>query len=409
MANRGRITRYENPYLSVEWHRDLPLGTECEPQRFETPDRAISTGWLYRRGGEETVVCLMHPRADFSRHYAVPFLVDAGFAVLCQNSRWLGNDSTLVHEPLLLDVASGIRAMRERFDRVVLCGNSGGGSLYTFYLGQALAPEGKRLTDTAAGDPLDLNRFELPGAELMVYLAAHPGEGHYLLSAIDPSVVTEGDPTSCDPTLDMYRPENGFAEPPKPSTYAREFVERYRAAQRARVARLDAEARQRVARRRSARERTRSGGMTADLREAIASRYLLVYRTEADLRYTDPSIDPSEREYGSLFSVRPDLFNYGPFGFARVVTPEAWLSTWSGLSSRAEIARSGPRMPLPALLVSYTGDNGIFSSDASHIAASLATGDLTRAEVRGDHYGFPVETGREEALAIVVDWLRKKS
>ncbi len=80
------------------------------------------------------------------------------------NSRWLNNDATLIHEQVLLDVAAGARrGLRDRYDRVVLCGNSGGASLFTFYLHQALAPEGARLTDTAAGDPFDLNRFELPG------------------------------------------------------------------------------------------------------------------------------------------------------------------------------------------------------------------------------------------------------
>ena len=114
----------------------------------------------------------------------------------------------------MLDVAAGIAAMRARFERVVLCGNSGGGSLYTFYLSQALAPDGERLQDTAAGNPFDLNRFDLPPADAMVYLAAHAGEGHFLLHAIDPSVVDESDPDSCDPSLDMYDPVNGFAEPP---------------------------------------------------------------------------------------------------------------------------------------------------------------------------------------------------
>ena len=88
--------------------------------------------------------------------------------------------------------------MRERFDRVILLGNSGGGSLYTFYLSQALATAGERLRDTAAGDPFDLNRFDLPAADAMVYLAAHPGEGHFLGQAIDASLVEEGDPLSCE-------------------------------------------------------------------------------------------------------------------------------------------------------------------------------------------------------------------
>ncbi|MGH7286872.1 MAG: alpha/beta hydrolase, partial [Myxococcota bacterium] len=129
-----QIGRYDNPYLGAEWHRPLPPGTCCEPLQLLTLDRAVAHGWLYARGGEETVACLMHPRANFSRHYAVPALVDAGFAVLCVNSRWLNNDATLVHERVLLDVAEGLRAARQRYERVVLIGNSGGGSLFTFYL-----------------------------------------------------------------------------------------------------------------------------------------------------------------------------------------------------------------------------------------------------------------------------------
>ena len=124
------------------------------PLLLDTQDRALAQGWLYARGGEITVAVLMHPRADFAHHYVTPGLLDAGIAVLNVNSRWLNNDATLIHEQVLLDVAAGVAAVRERFDRVVLIGNSGGASLFTFYLHQALAPAGGRLTHTAAGDPL---------------------------------------------------------------------------------------------------------------------------------------------------------------------------------------------------------------------------------------------------------------
>ena len=395
-----RIGRYDNPYGVVEWHRPLPAGTRCEPLQLETADRALAHGWLYARGGEDTVVCLMHPRANFSRHYAVPALVEAGCAVLCQNSRWLNNDATLIHERVLLDVAAGLAAARARYERVVLIGNSGGGSLYTFYLSQALAPSGGRLRDTAAGEPLDLNAFELPAADAMIYLAAHPGEGHYLLHAIDPSLADEGDPLSCDPTLDLYDVRNGFGEPPAESRYAPDFLARYRAGQRARVERIDAIARARVARRQAARER-------GDRRAAIATDFLLVYRTDADPRAVDLSLDPSRRDYGSLWGRRPDLINYGAVGFSRVVAPEAWLSTWSGLSSRAEVATTGPRMTLPALVIQYTGDNGIFPSDTDLIADSLGSGRVERRSFDADHYGFPVASGRDAALEEIAGWIRK--
>jgi hypothetical protein len=403
----SRIGRYENPYAVVEWDRELPAGTRCEPVALPTADRAQAQGWLYARGGEDTVVCAMHPRANFSRHYVVPGLVEAGFAVFCENSRWLNNDSTLVHERVLLDAAAGVAAMRARYDRVVLLGNSGGGSLYTFYLSQALAPAGQRLRETAAGDPLDLEAFELPAADAMVYLAAHPGEGHFLLQAIDPSVEDEGDPLSCDPSLDLFAPDNGFAAPPAESRYTAAFLDAYQAAQRRRVERLDAVARARVARRQAARERARRGGGAAEQRAAIATDFLLVYRTDADPRCVDLSLDPSKRDYGSLFGRRPDLTNYGAVGFARVVSPEAWLSTWSGLASRAEIAACGGRMTLPALLIHYTADNSTFPSDAERIAGSLGTTHLERLELDADHYGLPSPRGREPAVEAIASWLRR--
>ena len=64
-------------------------------------------------------------------------------------------------------------------------------------------------------------------------------------------------------------------------------------------------------------------------------------------------------------------------------------------------------MTLPALLVSYDGDNCIFPSDNELVARSLGTRDLTRVEIAGDHYGFPAETGREGATAAIVAWLRR--
>lgn len=403
------VGRYENAFLPVEWSRELPPGARCESFSLETPDRGLAHAFLYSRGSEQTVVCLMHPRADFSRHYTVPALLDAGFAVLCENSRWLNNDATLIHERVLLDVAEGLKLARSRYERVVLLGNSGGGSLYTFYLAQALAPSGARLRDTAGGEPLDLNALEMPAADAMIYLAAHPGEGHFLLHAIDPSVVDEGDPRSCDPALDLFDPAHGFAEPPASSHYGRDFLTAYREGQRRRVARIDALAREHLERRRAARARFRLGGASADRRAAVATDYLLVYRTDADPRSVDLSLDPSERDYGSLWGRRPDITNYGAVGFGRVLSPEAWLATWSGLSSRAEIADTGRSMTLPALLLSYRADNAIHPSDTELIARSLGTRRLERHEIDGDHYGFPAKKGRDAACEEIVSWLRRSS
>src|SRR3954453_14905215 len=116
-----RIGHYDNPYLVAEWHRDPPAGTECTPLILETEDRAVAQGWLYARGGEGTVVVLMHPRGDVLHHYLTPGLLDAGLAVLNVNSRWLNNDATLIHEQVLLDVAAGGAAGRGGSDTGVSC------------------------------------------------------------------------------------------------------------------------------------------------------------------------------------------------------------------------------------------------------------------------------------------------
>jgi hypothetical protein len=401
-----RIGRYENPYRVATWDRDPPRGTVCEPLLLDTQDRALASAWHYARGTESMVAVLMHPRADFSHHYVTPGLLDAGIAVLNVNSRWLNNDATLIHEQVLLDVAAGIAAVRDRYERVVLIGNSGGASLFTFYVHQAQAPEGGRLTHTAAGDGFDLNRFDLPGADAMVYLAGHAGEGHYLLHAIDPSVVDEADPVACDPELDLYDTRNGFVEPPAEPRYATAFLDRYRAAQRARVERIDTRARELVSARRAARASWTGGtGTTADRRGAIATTFMTVYRTDADPRAVDRTLDPSGRDYGSIWGRRPDWINYGAVGFGRVVSPEAWLSTWSGLTSQAEISTTGARMTLPALQIAYSADNCIYPSDDELIAGSLATEQLERVTVPGDHYGFPAAAGRDAATGVVADWI----
>jgi hypothetical protein len=412
-----RIGRYENPYLNVEFTGNLPSGSSQSIHLLVAEDIAASHGFLYLPPGRQprTVVTFMHPRASFTRHYAVPHLLARGYAVWTQNSRSVGNDSMLVHERVLCDVAAGMRRLRELgFEKIVACGNSGGGSLYTFYVSQAHAPNGGRLTDTANGDRFDLNAFEMPRVDAVAYLAAHPGEGHFLLSAIDPSVVDESDPLSCDSTLDMFDPQNGFREPPALSEYSPEFLARFAAAQRARVERLDRRARNLIDRRKLGRTRSIADPQDrASRRESITVPMMTIYRTNADPRYTDLRLDPSARGYGDLWSLRPDVFNWGPVGFARMVSPDAWLSTWSGLSSRAEVAANAPAIDVPALLISYTGDNAIFPSDAQAIYDSIGTADKRRLDVEGDHYGFPLPGSsvnpREQALGALAAWLDERT
>ncbi len=62
-------------------------------------------------------------------------------------------------------------------------------------------------------------------------------------------------------------------------------------------------------------------------------------------------------------------------------------------------------MTLPALVVGYSGDHGIFPSDTGLIASSLGTSEVDRVEIAADHYGFPTEAGRDRAVRTIADWI----
>ena len=141
----------------------------------------------------------------------------------------------------------------------------------------------------------------------------------------------------------------------------------------------------------------------ADLLQRLQRCVGLKWHTTGDRLVQD---DPQRLHVGR----RPDLINFGPFGFGRVVTPEAWLSTWSASSSRAAIPQNGPRVDIPSLVISYTADHCVFPSDAHAILQSLGTADKTRREIKAEHYGHPIpgsrEWGRPQAVEHLVEWAR---
>ncbi|MDT7553425.1 MAG: hypothetical protein QOI16_1961, partial [Pseudonocardiales bacterium] len=206
-----------------------------------------------------------------------------------------------------------------------------------------------------------------------------------------------------------FDPANGFVEPPMSSSYSPEFLARYRAAQRDRVARIDAVAQEHLARAAEARAAFKRSGAAADRRRAIAPRVITVFRTDADPRTVDLSIDPSDRPYGSLFGRRPDLIDYGQVGFGRLTTPEAWLSTWSGLSSNADFLRCAPGVTVPTLFIEVTGDQAAFPADSRAMVQALRADDLTHRTIRGLHFGGAIAkdepTGNQIAGDAIAAWL----
>lgn len=380
---------------------EVPDNTTVTAHELTTADGAKVGGLLRTVPGATSVAFLMHPRQDFSHHVLVPEFLHRGVAVWTQGSRTMGNDLTLLHEQALLDMAAGQVFVKEQgFETVISVGHSGGGALAAYYIEQAAkAPEG-RVVDTPGGKPIPLAKAEMPLPDLVVFMAPHLGQGQLMLRVIDPSVSDEADPRSVDPDLDPFSPANGFAEPPASSSYSAEFVERYRAAQFERVRRIDAVARERVDGTRAARLRFKASGEAADRRNALATEFITVFRTDADLRSTDLSLDPNDRPYGSLFGSRPDLTDYGVVGFGRLTTPEAWLSTWSGLSSRAGFLRCAPAIAVPTLFIEITGDQACFPDDALGMVAAIGNDDVEHVRVAGRHFGAALNPGEPTGAAL---------
>ena len=331
-----------------------------------------------------TVFVATHYNVDFSEHYLARYMAVRNFGFLGWNTRFRGNEPFFLLEHALIDIGPGVRWLREQpgVERIVLLGNSGGGSLMAAYQSQATRPN----LVTTHGLELPPAVNDLPPGDYYVSLNAHPGRPEVLTAWMDPSVVDENDPAAVDPTHDMFNPDNG---PP----YAEAFVDRYRAAQEARNHRI-------------------TDWVHTELKRldghGLRDRAFIMQRTWADLRMLDGNLDPSDRPLGVCYAGDPRKANFAPRGIGLANTLRTWLSMWSLRESQCRGAPHLMRIEVPALVIQSMADTGVFPSDASAIFDALASSDKRLELITGDHYLTEPTTAREDTANMIAAWLNDR-
>ena len=270
---------------------------------------------------KDVAVLVLHPAVNFMHHYLIEPLQQRGIAAMGLNTRFVGNDSQLLTEQAIQDLGAGVKYLREQgHKRVVLFGNSGGGSVASLYQAQA---EHLTIATTPDGVPFDLRREDVPPVDAIVLASAHTSRAHQLRDCLDASVIDEADPWGADPELDMFNPVNG---PP----YQPEFLKRYRAAQLQRYERIN----EWVLRRLRQLAAMGQAGRAVDCA-------FVIHRTYARPETLDNAIDPNDRPAtGTIWAgrsrptIRPTC---------SAATRRCARSSANGANSRAPTDRRGWR------------------------------------------------------------------
>ena len=338
-------------------------------------------------GESKTVILFSHPIGGGSFLPLVSALAAAGRHVIYCNPRYRGNDTALIMEKCLLDLGACIADLKRRFgyEKIVLGGWSGGGSLSLFYQDQAEYPT---IDETPAGDYVGLRDAKLQPADAVMLLAAHVSRSATMTEWLDPSILDETQPFERDRALNIYDPDC-----PARAPYDAAFVTRFREAQIARNRRITAWVKAEL-------RRLKASG------DPDAERCFVVQGTMCDVRWTDPSQDPSDRKPYTCYLGDPKIANDGPVGLGRFTTLRSWLSQWSYDESRAHGERNAARVSCPALVINNTADLACTPSHAARLYAALVSADKEIVHIKdADHYYIERRDLLPKAVVAIGAWL----
>lgn len=386
--------RAEHP-LEFEWvhlaHDESTAFTET--YGFAGNQGAVNLeGILIRPRGvsSRTLHVMMHPASTLQLLPVPRAAAAAGAHVLCAGSRYARNDTACIMEKVLLDLGVYIAHARKvwGYEKVVLVGWSGGGSLALFYQSQAERPT---ITHTPAGDPVDIVGAGLIPADAVIFQAAHISRAQILSDWIDPSVRDESDPDDRQTDLDIYAPAN-----PNQPPYSAPFVAYYRAAQVARVRRITAWVKERL-------------DYLTRLKTGEVERGFVTHRTMADPRFLDPALDVNDRRPRWCYLGNPETVNNGPVGVARFSTLRAWLSQWSIDDTNADGLKCAGRISVPLLAIENTADDAVPQPHTRLVFEAAASSDKRFALIEGATHYY---AGQADKLAQVThlsfEWLRER-
>jgi len=382
--SRERAVSYvRTPYLVV--HR------EAAPRKdvYGSIDDNVVLQAQLLRGPEpsKTAIVAMHPIGAPGYLPMFSGLARAGYHVIACATRYSTGDGGLQMENVLLDLGACVRDARERlgYERILLAGWSGGGSVMLGYQAEAEQP---RISLTAAGDYTPLSETRLPAADGVLVLAAHRSRHHLITEFLDPSITDENDPWSRVAAWNLYDPAGGHVAP-----FPADFVVEYRERQRSRNRRISEFAKAEL-------DRLRKDG------REHAERCFVVHGTMADPRWLDLTIDPNDRVLGSYLG-EPSIANDSAAGLARFTTTRSWLSQWSLDDAQVDGVDGASRLSVPTLIIVNSADDACPTPHCRAIFDAIPHEDKEFHEVTGanHYYSGPGQRAHlAEAITTMTTW-----
>lgn len=350
-------------------------------------------GMYYRPAAEapasDTVLIFMHPSGLTDHLPICNALPKAGVPVICAASRYPKNDTALIMEKVVIDMGAHVRYAREKlgFEKVVLAGWSGGGSLSLFYQAEAEHPT---ITDTPAGDEVDLGGAGLIPADAVMQIACHVSRAIILTEWLDASIRNELDPDDRDPSLDLFGTQ-------AVAPFDAAFLDRYRAAQIARSRRIDDYCWEML-------EKLKTSP------RGEVERCFVVHGTKADPAWFDPDVEPNDRPRGPhLTQGLPAVVNMSPAGLGRYSSLRSWLSQFSYAHSRATGPVCAGRVSVPVIVVEHSADDVCLPSHPRRIFEGVKHADKEMHVIRGaGHYYHGQPEQLAEGVRVCIDWLQRK-